>query len=240
MKLSEKWSFVFHSFQDDFIEKNRNITPHVLSSIIQRSTGLYEISNVKLTRTFKTSASTLKCEIDSLIEKLKKTVISLKKNHISRNIIECQHMNIFNYFQHVHFIRCIQPNNEKRKENFDDELVLKQLKTSSIISHAEFIRFGYSKRINVQSIVEACKPIEKRLTKLCANPSKLCSYVMLYLGFKLNEFKLGKDVIFCRSNKFHLLEQFLSSLNTSNLEEIGTTISFVNQSILKKPKLKPK
>lgn len=149
-------------------------------------------------------------------------------------------MNISNNFQHVHFIRCIQPNNAKKNENFDDELVLKQLKTSSIISHAEFIRFGYSKRIDVQRIVEACKPIEKRLIKLCGNQSKLCSYVMLYLGFKLNEFKMGKDLIFCRSNKFHLLERFLSSLNSSNLEEIGSTISVTNQSILNQPKRKPK
>lgn len=139
----------------------------------------------------------------------------------------------FQLFQNVHFIRCIRPNSEKRYENFNDELVLQQLKTSSIISHAEFIRFGYSMRIDVRKIIEACKPIEKKLMKVCVNQSKLCLYVMLYLGFKLNEFKMGKDVIFCRSNKFHLVEQFLSSLHASNLEGTGQIIS-------KQTKLKPK
>lgn len=140
----------------------------------------------------------------------------------------------------MHFIRCIQPNNEKQNGKFDDELILKQLKTSSIISHAEFVRFGYSKRIDVQRIVEACKPIERGLSKVCPNQSKLCTYVMLYLGFKLNEFKMGKDVIFCRSNQFHLIEHFLGSLHSSTLEEMKTRTIVTDELMLKPTKRKPK
>lgn len=80
----------------------------------------------------------------------------------------------------------------------------------SVISHAKFIRFGYSKRIPLQKLVLACEPIESSLIKICGSQSKMYSIVMLSLGFQRNEFKMGNDVIFMRSNKFHLLEEFMS------------------------------
>lgn len=62
--------------QDDFIDKNRKDMPNVLLSMIQKSKTLSEISysDFKHVRTSKTLASSLKFEIDTLIEQLKKTV----------------------------------------------------------------------------------------------------------------------------------------------------------------------
>lgn len=51
--------------------------PNALRQIIQISTGLNEISNQEHTR--KNSVTTLKSEIDILLEKLKKTVIVLNE-----------------------------------------------------------------------------------------------------------------------------------------------------------------
>lgn len=72
----QKTTFSF-LFQSDFVEKNRNIVPHALRLVIQKSRGLDETANVKPERTIKSSASILKYEIDNLIERLKKTVRSL-------------------------------------------------------------------------------------------------------------------------------------------------------------------
>lgn len=62
--------------QDDFIDKNRKDTPNVLRSIINKSTTLIEVTDDESNpeRALKTVASSLKFEIDILIEKLKKTV----------------------------------------------------------------------------------------------------------------------------------------------------------------------
>ena len=67
------------SFQDDFVEKSQNNMTNVVRLMIQKSNGLSTKSNLdddesepKLT--CKSSATTLKIEIDSLIEQLNKTV----------------------------------------------------------------------------------------------------------------------------------------------------------------------
>lgn len=67
-------------FQADFVEKNRKYIPNALRLIIQKSTALFEISDIetKPARSLKTSASTLKFEVDSLIKNLEKTVSELK------------------------------------------------------------------------------------------------------------------------------------------------------------------
>lgn len=65
--------------QDDFVEKNQKGLANNLDLIIQITKQLFEKSCIeKLTpkRTSKTSASSLKFEIDSLMEKLKNTVIN--------------------------------------------------------------------------------------------------------------------------------------------------------------------
>lgn len=62
--------------QDDFIDKNRKDIPNVLLAVILKSKALSEISDdeSKPERSLKTVASSLKFEIDVLIEQLEKTV----------------------------------------------------------------------------------------------------------------------------------------------------------------------
>lgn len=105
----------------------------------------------------------------------------------------------------MHFIRCILPNTEEKSESFEEELVLRQLLTSSTISYARFMRFGYSKRVAYQTIIDSCKLVENKLKKHCVNRSNICSKILLSIGFKLNDFKMGNDTIAFRANSFHLL-----------------------------------
>lgn len=132
---------------------------------------------------------------------------------------------IFYHFQDAHFIRCIQTNGEKKNGEFNDELVLKQLKTSSVISHAKFIRYGYSKRIDLQKLAVVCAPIEEKVIKLCGSQSKFYSTVMLSLGLDRNEFKMGNDMIFIRSNKFDLVKGLLLAPLNEKANESTISIS---------------
>lgn len=93
----------------------------------------------------------------------------------------------------------------------DEGFVLEQLHTSSTVSYAKFIRYGYPKRIDFKKLVDACKPIKSKLEKACGK-SNFYSKVLLSMGLKLNEFKFGNDTIFFRSKKFHLVEEFFSDL----------------------------
>lgn len=115
----------------------------------------------------------------------------------------------------MHFICCVLPNNEKQNEKFDDELVLKQLKTSSVISYAKFIRFGYAEHVTLQKIIDECKYVEKKLDKWSNNQFNFYSKVLLSIGFRLKDFKMGNDSVFFRSNKFYLLDNFFSETRTA-------------------------
>lgn len=112
--------------------------------------------------------------------------------------------------QDLHFIRCILPNNEKRRGEFEEKLVLKQLFTSSIIAYANFMRFGYPNHVAVNKIIGQCRSLENKLSKAYNDRLDFCSKVLSFIGFKPEDYKKGTDEIFFRSNKFHLLEQFFS------------------------------
>lgn len=73
------------------------------------------------------------------------------------------------------------------------------------------------------------------------------SNVLLYIGFRLKDFKMGNDEIFFQSNKFHLLEKFFYDVaeNKEKMSEeeenknFESTLSVTDPLILKKRR-KPK
>lgn len=120
----------------------------------------------------------------------------------------------------MYFIRCIIPNNDKRNAKFDEELILSQLKTSCTISYAEFIRFGYTKRFDFKDLVIKCEPLKQEFIKYCYDRMHFYSKVLLSIGFKLEDFKMGTEAICFRSNKFQLMEDFLSDATAASFEKI--------------------
>lgn len=89
-------------------------------------------------------------------------------------------------------------------------LVLSQLNTSSTVAYANFMRFGYPKRIALQKIIDHCESIEKKLN--VSNRTYFYSKVLLCLGFSPQDFKISNDMIFFRLDKFSLLDFFFSEL----------------------------
>lgn len=106
------------------------------------------------------------------------------------------------------------PNNNKQNGRFDEELVLSQLNTSCTVSYAKFIRFGYSKSVTLQELDQKCSSIVKKFAKASVSRSIFYSKLFLSIGFKLEEFTIGNEAIFFRSNKFESLEKFFSDLKT--------------------------
>lgn len=124
---------------------------------------------------------------------------------------QCQILKQISFFQDLHFIRCILPNNDKEKGMFEENLILKQMNTSCTVSFAKFIRFGYSKRIQFQEVFEKCKSVEVKFVEGYFDRSNFYSMLLRCIGFKVQDFKIGNDAIFFRSNKFELLKQFFDT-----------------------------
>lgn len=132
-------------------------------------------------------------------------------------------------FQDLYFIRCILPNNEKQRDKFERDLILQQLNTSSTISYAKFIRYGYPKHVALQLIIDACKSIENKLVKPYVNRLDFCTKIIMFVGLKLQDFKIANDTIFVRLNKFTLLETFFSgALAAKGFQEMKTAIYATN------------
>lgn len=84
------------------------------------------------------------------------------------------------------------------------------MNTSCTISYANFMKFGYPKRIYLQDLVNVCKELENNLKTISIKQSNFYSKVLLSIGFKLKDFKMGNNAIFFRAEKFHLLEKIFS------------------------------
>lgn len=110
----------------------------------------------------------------------------------------------------MHFIRCISPNYNKQKVNFEEIIVSNQLKTTCTMAYINFIRFGYSKSIAIDELARMCEPVDGCI-KSCASRMRFYSIVLLSMGFQLDEFKMGKEAIFFRSTKFSLLGEYFRS-----------------------------
>lgn len=104
-------------------------------------------------------------------------------------------------------------------------MVLQQLNTSSTISYAKFMRYGYPKRLILQELVNLCRPLENELKSF--ERTVLYKKCFLSLGLELKDFKMGNNTIFFRLNKFNLIEKFIHDLknnSTNTLNRIKKTI----------------
>lgn len=195
--------------------------------MIQKSNGLSKTSNLDDDKSgpkykCKSSATTLKIEIDSLIEQLNQTVCNPNK-YKPIEIVCYVSYNFFIFFKEAHFVRCILPNNTKQRGKFDDELVLRQLITSSTIAFARFMRFGYSEHISLEKMMGEFKLVETKLNKWSANRSNFYSKVLIALGYKLADFKIGRDLIFFRTNKIRLLEDIFCEIKAISHSKLLVT-----------------
>lgn len=87
--------------------------------------------------------------------------------------------------------------------------------TSSTIAYAKFIRYGYSKHVPFQKVIDECKWLENKLKIPCLNRSNLYSRILMPIGFGPKDFKMCSEMIFFRSNKFHLLENLFSDVKAA-------------------------
>lgn len=111
------------------------------------------------------------------------------------------------------------------------------------------MRFGYPKRIDLQNLVNACKPIEEKLKSACSKeclkeqPNYVYTKVLLFIGFYLKDFKMGNDLIFFRTDKIHLMEVFFSNLSTTSKQDSREDVVEshpISDSLTLKQKQKPK
>lgn len=91
-------------------------------------------------------------------------------------------------------------------QKFDECMILRQLRSSSTLAYADFVRFGFPLRIAVTEMDNLYAPHYN----ICADARKFHMKLLLAIGLRIGEFKLGQNYILFRSNQRDKLEKLLS------------------------------
>lgn len=91
-------------------------------------------------------------------------------------------------------------------ENFEDGMVLQQLRSSSTLAYANLVRFGFPSRLSLECI----QNLYSQHYHICAGRRQFHMKLLLSNDFRIGDFKLGNNYIFFRSNKHDQIQQLLS------------------------------
>ncbi|CAI7988969.1 Unconventional myosin-IXa [Geodia barretti] len=105
-----------------------------------------------------------------------------------------------------HFIRCIKSNSRKAPCQFDEDLVLRQLRYTGMVQTVQIRKAGYSVRISFEDFYE------KYQFLMGVRRSDLASQINLFLqgmDFTKEHFQVGKTKVFMRESQKYALEEEL-------------------------------
>lgn len=94
-------------------------------------------------------------------------------------------------------------------QKFDECMVLRQLRSSSTLAYADFVRFGFPLRISVAKMQSLYAPYYH----ICASARKFHMKLLLAIGLRIGQFKLGQNFIFFRSDQHEKMQQLLSVIS---------------------------
>lgn len=109
----------------------------------------------------------------------------------------------------------MRSNDPKKPRLFDQKLVLDQLKTSCTIAYAEYMRSGFPVHISLELFLAVFKQLEGEFKNMIGAmgiaKSDFVKKCLLSLGLTCQDFKIGTQYIFLRSNKTAAVDHLISS-----------------------------
>lgn len=99
----------------------------------------------------------------------------------------------------------MKPNQDQIPYVFENDFVLQQLKSSCILSYAEFMRSGYSVHIDMNSLDNEFQPYFNQFAQEFQNKKSFYNLLATSLGLLPGDFKFGQNIIFCRQKKSYPL-----------------------------------
>lgn len=102
-----------------------------------------------------------------------------------------------------HYIRCLKPNAEKKKDFLDEELVTHQIRYLGLLEHTRVRRAGYCFRQEYTKFLERYKVISKDTwpNKMKGNPGQGCVLILKSINTSAEEYAAGLTKIFLKNAK---------------------------------------
>lgn len=114
--------------------------------------------------------------------------------------------------------------------HFDDQMVMIQLKSSSVLSYVEFVRHGFPLRVSIEQIHKRYAPHYH----LCANRTYFQTKLLLSIGLRRIDFRIGKNCILFRSDKNDIMQKLMDAkANIPNLRQYLKRSSLIRTRWLK-------
>lgn len=122
-----------------------------------------------------------------------------------------------------HFVRCILPNNEKKSDLFQDEIVLHQLRCNGVLEGIRIARSGYPNRIDFEEFARTYSILSSLKITKNTESKQVCESILENLNLNPDIFKLGLTKLFFRNGvlaqiqreKDRKLENLTTKLNSS-------------------------
>lgn len=112
-------------------------------------------------------------------------------------------------FQECSFIRCIKPNQNQWRDQFDEKFVLSQLISSCCFAYHQLMRTGFPSYLDIADIFDLFKQSLEQSEHTLINRKYICSELIRACGLRWKDFKLGNTKIFFRNGKLDVLTEKL-------------------------------
>lgn len=171
---------------DGFLDKNRDLLFQDLAQFMYTCKHSLTKTLFKEGRVLGSGPATQK-RPPTLAFQFKASVGDLMKNMLAKN---------------PHYIRCIKPNDAKRKSHFDDSLVLHQVRYLGLMENVRVRRAGYAFRMEYERFLERYKMLSK-LTwpKYRGSPRDGAKHILEDLEIDRSEYSWGRSKVFIRNPK---------------------------------------
>ena len=109
---------------------------------------------------------------------------------------------------HPFFIRCIKPNQKLVPKEFHVSMVLSQMERSGTIECVKLMQQGYPSRAPYADLMTRFKNALPEFM-MTLNPGQFVELLLLACNCDQNDYQLGQDMVFFRSNKGGLLQELM-------------------------------
>lgn len=184
-----------------FVDKNRDVQQDVLFDYMTRSTnafvqelsGYQDLLSLQNQSQSSTQLSTLANGVGTVqrgTSKGKLTVSDTFRYQLQALVDVLQSTNPW-------YVRCIKPNAEKLPNDYDDQMVLDQLKYLGMLDIIRIRREGYQIHLPFDDFVHRYQCLTKRVSNLSIQAQVL--HVINELNVPQTEWQIGKTKVFLRS-----------------------------------------
>uniref|UniRef100_A0A3B3YEK4 Myosin IHb n=1 Tax=Poecilia mexicana TaxID=48701 RepID=A0A3B3YEK4_9TELE len=161
-----------------FLDKNNDLLYRSGKEVMQHS------KNVIIKHCFPSSEPDSKKRPETVVTQFKNSLVGLTEILMSKE---------------PWYVRCIKPNESKQPAKFDDVLVRHQVKYLGLMEHLRVRRAGFAYRRKYEIFLQRYKALcPDTWPNWKGTPAEGVRCLIKHLGYKTNEYKLGRTKIFIR------------------------------------------